>query len=117
MISLPLNAISLKLFVAVGNAELSNMMASCATHHQGFVIEPFILLVVLQLLWRENIVESFKPTGSVRDKRAKGHKLSATVRTEDVSAAREGIRAGAEKLRRLAQPIGLSTSPAWRVWT
>jgi hypothetical protein len=60
--------------------------------------QPFILLEVLQLLWRENIVESFKATGSVRDKPAKGHKRSATVRTEDVSAARGGITASARKL-------------------
>jgi hypothetical protein len=53
--------------------------------------------VDLQLLWRENTVESFKATGSVRDKRVKGHKRNATVRTEDVSAAREGITASPRK--------------------
>jgi hypothetical protein len=76
---------------------MSNTMASCATDHYDFVIEPFILLVVLQLLWRENIVESFTAAGSVRDKRAKGHKRNATVCTEDVSAAREGITASPRK--------------------
>jgi hypothetical protein len=45
------------LLVAVGNAEVNNKMVSYATVQKVFVSETFWYLLVLVLLWRDNIVE------------------------------------------------------------
>jgi hypothetical protein len=48
-----------EIFVAIGSTELSSRMASYMTDKKVFVIETFYCLVVLVLLWRDNIIESF----------------------------------------------------------
>jgi hypothetical protein len=47
------------LFVAVGNAELSNNMVSYTTDRKMFFMKSFYLQIFLMLLWRDNTFESF----------------------------------------------------------
>jgi predicted DNA-binding transcriptional regulator AlpA len=62
------------------------------------------------------IIKQFEEAGSVCDKCAKGLKRNASVRMEEVGAAREAVtRSPRKSVRRLAQQIGASTSTAWRV--
>jgi hypothetical protein len=44
------------LFAAAGNAELSNKLALHAIEQKVSVIKTFYLLMVLVLLWRDNII-------------------------------------------------------------
>jgi hypothetical protein len=97
---------NLRVFVAVRNAELSNKIAKYKADQKVFAIKTFIILVVLLLLWKDNIVESFCSCciidkhylqdcltlcnkGHMCDKRKKGRKLSVSVCTEEVSVQHE----------------------------
>jgi transposase len=76
--------------------------------------KPFSLLVVLVLLWRDNIAVSFvahcetvfriakqlEETGSVCDKRTKGRKRSTYVRKEEVVCAAQGTTVSPTSERR-----------------
>jgi hypothetical protein len=101
--------------------------------------EPFTLMVVLMLLWRQSILQGFvcvlrhRETLSagllnslkeqevcvcvcvcVRDKRVKGRKLNAFVRTEEFAgAARDAITKSPRKsVRPLVQQIGVAVRTA-----
>jgi hypothetical protein len=84
------------------------------------------LVVLLVLLWRKSIIESFlfmlnhqdttcqtvkqfEDTGNVCDKHAKEHKSSISIRTEVIGAAQEAITGSP---RTSVQLLGLGSQPA-----